>query len=151
VAWAETALQGAAHHASMMKTFREFEPLMLEARTAVEGLYKQADAAEAATRDAVRLWMMIAFAVTVVVLAVVDFLLGRSISRALSGMIDAMTRLARGELPTGVGRKDEIGEMAGAVEVFRTNMVDAERLRAEQAEADVQRRSQRKGGHAAAC
>ncbi len=146
VAWAETAQQSAVHDASMMKTFRELEPVMHEVRTTVESLYRQADAAEAATRDAVRLWMMIAFAVTVVVLAVVGFLLGRSISKAVAGMVDAMTRLARGELSIslpGVGRKDEIGEMAAAVEVFRTNMADAERLRAEQAEADARRRSQR--------
>lgn len=146
-AWAETAQQGAALDASMMKIFREIEPGMQEVRTTVEGLYKQADAAEAATRDAVRMWMMIAFLVTVAVLAVVSFLLGRSISKALSGMVDAMTRLARGELSIavpGIGRKDEIGEMAGAVEVFRSNMTEAERLRAEQAEADTRRRAQRK-------
>ncbi|WP_426412347.1 methyl-accepting chemotaxis protein [Bradyrhizobium ganzhouense] len=146
-AWADTAQQSTALDASMMKTFRELEPGMQEVRTTVEGLYKQADAAEAATRDAVRFWMMIAFLVTVAVLAVVGFLLGRSISKALSGMVDAMTRLARGELSIavpGIGRKDEIGEMAGAVEVFRTNMTEAERLRAEQAEADTRRRAQRK-------
>ncbi|WP_441258917.1 methyl-accepting chemotaxis protein [Bradyrhizobium sp. 521_C7_N1_3] len=146
-AWAETAQQSAALDASMMKTFRELEPSMVEVRTAVDAMYKQADAAEAATRDAVRLWMMIAFAVTVVVLAVVGFFLGRSISKALSGMVGAMTRLARGDLSItvpGVGRKDEIGEMAGAVEVFRTNMAEAERLRAEQAEADARGRERRK-------
>jgi methyl-accepting chemotaxis protein len=146
-AWAETAQQSAALDASMMKTFRELEPGMQEVRTTVEGLYKQADAAEAATRDAVRFWMMIAFLIAVAVLAVVGFLLGRSISKALSGMVDAMTRLARGELSIavpGIGRKDEIGEMAGAVEVFRTNMAEAERMRAEQAEADTRRRAQRK-------
>ncbi|MFK4655073.1 methyl-accepting chemotaxis protein [Bradyrhizobium japonicum] len=146
-AWAETAQQSAALDASMMKTFRELEPSMVEVRTAVDAMYKQADAAEAATRDAVRLWMMIAFALTVVVLAVVGFFLGRSISKALSGMVGAMTRLARGELSIavpGVGRKDEIGEMAGAVEVFRTNMAEAERLRAEQAEADARGRERRK-------
>ena len=146
-AWAETAQQSAALDASMMKTFRELEPSMVEVRTAVDAMYKQADAAEVATRDAVRLWMMIAFAVTVVVLAVVGFFLGRSISKALSGMVGAMTRLARGELSItvpGVGRNDEIGEMAGAVEVFRTNMAEAERLRAEQAEADARGRERRK-------
>ena len=147
VAWAETAQQSAALDASMMKTFRDLEPGMVEVRSAVEGLYKQADAAEAATRDAVRLWMMTTFFVTVVVLAVVGFFLGRSISEALSGMVNAMTRLARGELSIavpGVGRKDEIGEMAGAVEVFRNNMAEAERLRAEQVDADTRRRTQRK-------
>jgi len=147
VAWAETAQQSAALDASVMKTFRDLEPGMVEVRSAVEGLYKQADAAEAATRDAVRLWMMTAFFVTVAVLAVVGFFLGRSISGALSAMVDAMTRLARGELSIavpGVGRKDEIGEMAGAVEVFRNNMAEAERLRAEQLDADTRRRTQRK-------
>ncbi|TYO63062.1 HAMP domain-containing protein [Bradyrhizobium hipponense] len=147
VAWAEVAQQIAGFDASMMKTFREVEPVMLDVSTVVEGLYKQADAAEAVTRDAVRLWMMIAFAVAVVVLTMVAFLLGRSISTALSAMIDAMTRLARGELSIsvpGLGRTDEIGEMAGAVEVFRNNMAEAERLRAEQSEADARRRMQRK-------
>ncbi|SEN43303.1 methyl-accepting chemotaxis protein [Bradyrhizobium sp. OK095] len=146
-AWAETAQQSAALDASMAKTFREIEPVMVEFRTAVDAMYRQADAAEAATRDAVRLWMMIAFAVTIVVLGVIGFVLGRSISKALSGMVDAMTQLARGDLSIsvpGVGRKDEIGEMAGAVEVFRTNMTEAERLRAEQLEADTRRRTQRK-------
>jgi methyl-accepting chemotaxis protein len=146
-AWADTAQQSAALDASMMKTFRELEPGMVEVRNTVEGLYKQADVAEAATRDAVRMWMMVAFAIAVVVLAAVGFLLGRSISKALAGMVGAMTRLARGELSIsvpGIGRRDEIGEMAGAVEVFRTNMAEAERLRTEQIEAEARGRQQRK-------
>ena len=146
-AWAESAQQTAALDASMMKTFRGLEPGMIEVRNTVEGLYKQADVAEAATRDAVRMWMMVAFAIAVVVLAAVGFLLGRSISKALAGMVGAMTRLARGELSIsvpGIGRKDEIGEMAGAVEVFRTNMAEAERLRTEQVEAEARGRQQRK-------
>jgi methyl-accepting chemotaxis protein len=146
-AWAETAQQSAALDVSMMKTFREFEPLMVEVRTAVDAMYRQADVAEAATREAVRWRMAVAFGVTVIVLAAIGFLLGRSISQALGAMVDAMTRLARGELSIsvpGIGRRDEIGEMAGAVEVFRTNMIEAERLRAEQAEADARGREQRK-------
>jgi methyl-accepting chemotaxis protein len=146
-AWADTAQQSAALDASMMKTFRELEPGMVEVRNTVEGLYKQADVAEAATRDAVRMWMMVAFAIAVVVLAAVGFLLGRSISKALAGMVGAMTRLARGELSIsvpGIGRRDEIGEMASAVEVFRTNMAEAERLRTEQIEAEARGRQQRK-------
>jgi methyl-accepting chemotaxis protein len=146
-AWAESAQQTAALDASMMKTFRGLEPGMIEVRNTVEGLYKQTDVAEAATRDAVRMWMMVAFAIAVVVLAAVGFLLGRSISKALAGMVGAMTRLARGELSIsvpGIGRKDEIGEMAGAVEVFRTNMAEAERLRTEQVEAEARGRQQRK-------
>ncbi|MGY8680281.1 methyl-accepting chemotaxis protein [Bradyrhizobium sp. UFLA05-153] len=145
--WAEAAQQSAAYDASMMKTFRELEPLIIDVRSAVDRTYKEADAAEAATRDAVRLWMMVTFGVTVLLLAVVGFLLGRSISSALSAMVSAMTRLARGELSItvpGLGRKDEIGEMAGAVEVFRNNMAEAERLRTEQLEAEARQRETRK-------
>ncbi|MBR0827388.1 HAMP domain-containing protein [Bradyrhizobium manausense] len=145
--WAETAQKIASYDSSMMKTFRDFEPLMVEVRASVERTYKEAEAAEAAVRDSVRMWMMVAFAVTVVLLGVVGFFLERSISKALSAMVRAMTRLARGELAIsvpGVGRKDEIGEMAGAVEVFRNNMAEAERLRAEQAEAEARSREQRK-------
>jgi methyl-accepting chemotaxis protein len=147
VAWADTAQQSAALDASMMKTFREVEPVMVELRAAVDAMYKKAESAEAATRDSVRQWMAVAFGVTVVVLAAVGFLLGRSISKALAGMVGAMTRLARGELSIsvpGIGRRDEIGEMAGAVEVFRTNMAEAERLRTEQIEAETRGRQQRK-------
>ena len=61
-AWAETARQTAAYDDGMMKTFRGFEPLMIEIAQGVERRYKEAEAAEASTRDAVRNWMLIAFA-----------------------------------------------------------------------------------------
>src|SRR3954468_14842027 len=68
-AWAEAAQQSAALDASMMKTFREMEPVMIEGRTAVDAMYKQAEAAEAATRESIRFRMMVAFGITVVVLS----------------------------------------------------------------------------------
>jgi methyl-accepting chemotaxis protein len=144
--WVETAQQTAAYDASMMKTFRGFEPLMVEVRQGVERLYKEADAAETATRDSVQTWMLIAFALAVVLVCGLSLLIGRSISTALASMVSAMTRLAardfRIAIP-GLGGKDEIGEMAGAVEVFKNNMIEAERLRAEQIEA-AQRQAERR-------
>jgi methyl-accepting chemotaxis protein len=73
-----------------------------------------------------------------------SWLIGRGISGPVVGMAAAMRRLAGGDktvdIPA-VGRKDEIGEMAGAVEVFKTNMLEAERLAAEQAaEAEAKQR-----------
>ena len=62
-------------------------------------------------------------------------------------MVQAMVRLAKGDMAVeipGVGRHDEIGEMAGAVDVFKTNMIDAERLRAEQADIEQRQAEQRK-------
>jgi methyl-accepting chemotaxis protein len=146
-AWAETAQQTAAYDANMMKTFRGFEPLMVEIGQGVERLYKEADAAEASARDSLRTWMLIAFALSVVVVCGLSFLIGRSISNALASMVSAMTGLAGGEFKIaipGLGRKDEIGEMAGAVEVFKNNMIEAERLRAEQLEVEQRQAEQRK-------
>jgi methyl-accepting chemotaxis protein len=72
-----------------------------------------------------------------VVLAV---LVARSIVRPVAGMTGAMTRLAHGEWSVevpGRGSRDEIGAMAEAVEVFRRNGMEAERL----AEADARERA----------
>ncbi|MEX6506153.1 methyl-accepting chemotaxis protein [Jiella sp. M17.18] len=63
--------------------------------------------------------------------------LARSISRPINAMTAAMRRLASGdksvEVPA-VGRGDEIGEMAGAVQVFKEQAIERDRL-AEEAEA----------------
>ena len=145
--WAETAQQTAAYDDSMMKTFRGFEPLMVEIAQAVERLHREADAAEATTRDAVRMWMLIAFALSVVLVCGLSFWIGQSISKALASMVSAMTRLAGGDVRLaipGLGRRDEIGEMADAVEVFKNNMIEADRLRAEQREAEARQAEQRK-------
>lgn len=63
------------------------------------------------------------------------WLIGTGIARPVSAMTDAMRRLADGdktvEIPA-VGQKDEVGDMAAAVKVFKENMIEAERLAAEQ-------------------
>jgi methyl-accepting chemotaxis protein len=146
-AWAETARQTAAYDDSMMKTFRGFEPVMVEIANGVEQLYKQADAGETAIRESVRNWMLIAFVFSAVLVGGLSLLIGRSISKALTSMVSAMTRLAGGEFKIaipGLGRKDEVGEMAGAVEIFKNNMIEAERLRAEQLAAEAHQAERRK-------
>jgi HAMP domain-containing protein len=58
--------------------------------------------------------------------AVLAVLLGKQISRPMTAMCQAMRELANGHfnvvLP-GLGRKDELGEMAGAVEEFKLQAV----------------------------
>jgi methyl-accepting chemotaxis protein len=61
--------------------------------------------------------------------------LGRGLSRPIVAMTDAMRRLADGQrdvVVPGAKRRDEIGQMAGTVEVFRHNLIEAETLRLEQ-------------------
>jgi methyl-accepting chemotaxis protein len=77
--------------------------------------------------------------------AIVALYVNRSVTKPLAAMTSAMRRLAKGELEIDIpatGRKDEIGDMAGAVEVFKQNAVDARRLAAEQS-AEQERKHQR--------
>ncbi|WP_083909505.1 methyl-accepting chemotaxis protein [Rhodopseudomonas sp. B29] len=70
--------------------------------------------------------------------AVLAVLLGRGISRPMQTMCAAMRRLAGGDFEVvlpGLGRRDEIGEMAAAVEAFK---VEAARKAAQDAEAREQ-------------
>ena len=60
-------------------------------------------------------------------------------------MTDAMTRLSSGDKAVevaGVERKDEIGQMAKAVQIFKDNMIAAERLQTEQREAEKKQMSE---------
>ncbi|MDR3538589.1 MAG: methyl-accepting chemotaxis protein [Acetobacteraceae bacterium] len=63
------------------------------------------------------------------------WLINRDISVSLGSLKTAMERLAKGDLATvvpGTDRQDEVGDMAGAVLVFRDGMVETERLRTAQ-------------------
>ncbi len=68
--------------------------------------------------------------------AMIALFTARAIATPVQGMTAAMGKLAGGDTSTavpGVGRADEIGEMAGAVQVFKDNLIEADRRRAEQA------------------
>jgi methyl-accepting chemotaxis protein len=65
------------------------------------------------------------------------FVLFRRVIRPVAGVTGVMTRLASGDLHAkaeGAERRDEIGDMVRAVEVFRGNLVETERMRIQQAE-----------------
>jgi methyl-accepting chemotaxis protein len=146
-AWAAGALEVAGFGTAMSKAFHDIEPVIADVEQNVERQYKAAEVREAATRSSVGASMLIAFGVAVIVVFGLSFLIGRSISRALASMISAMTGLAGGDVKVaipGLGRRDEIGEMAGAVEVFKNSMIETERLRAEQLAAEQRQAAQRK-------
>ena len=78
---------------------------------------------------------------------IVAFLIARSIVGPLTSMTRAMGSLASGELKVeipGRGNHDEIGDMAEAIQVFKDNMVETERLRTEQKELEARQAEQRK-------
>jgi methyl-accepting chemotaxis protein len=60
------------------------------------------------------------------------------VSTPIRAMTAAMSRLAQNDLTVeilGAERKDEVGHMASAVQVFKTSMIEGDRLKAEQEEA----------------
>jgi methyl-accepting chemotaxis protein len=68
------------------------------------------------------------------------WLVGRSIVKPISGMTEAMGRLAAGDNAVEVPSRDstdEIGAMAKAVEVFKRNAIERTRLEAQQKEAEA--------------
>ncbi len=91
---------------------------------------------------------VIATAIGALVLGtVLAWLIGASVSGPIRRMTARMQSLAAGQLdetiPGGESR-DEIGKMAGAVQVFKDSMIETERLRSQQVETEEREARQRK-------
>lgn len=109
----------------------------------------QADLEGAARFEAI-LFSVLEYAIIALALAITAggfYLLFRRVIRPVSAVTEVMKKLAAGDLQTstkGAERKDEIGDMVRAVEVFRANLLETERMRAEQiataAQAEAKRR-----------
>jgi methyl-accepting chemotaxis protein len=77
----------------------------------------------------------------------ISIFIGRSVSKPLSTMTNAMNKLAGGDFSValpGLGRTDEIGEIAQAVEIFKKNGLEIERMRSEQHATEKRNAEQRK-------
>jgi methyl-accepting chemotaxis protein len=80
-------------------------------------------------------------AAILLVVGVITFLVNRNIAGSLGRLKGCMEKLAAGDLAIDIAeaaRRDEIGEMAGAVRVFKDNAVTMRRLEREQAELKAQ-------------
>lgn len=81
--------------------------------------------------------MIVIAAASILVIAFAGYTVVTGVTRPLAGMQGAMRQLAEGNLEADVPyltRKDEIGSMAAAVQVFKDNGLERRRLEAEQAE-----------------
>ncbi len=90
--------------------------------------------------------LIVAGAILLVMLAV-SIVVARSITAPLRRMTATMNELASGKLDIevpGVGRGDEIGEMAKAVEVFKGNAIERQSLEAERRAAETRAVASRK-------
>jgi methyl-accepting chemotaxis protein len=89
-----------------------------------------------------RAWILGALGLTALLCTGIGVTMVRGVAKPITMMTAAMRRLAAHDLEVaipGVGRGDEIGAMAGAVQVFKDNALHAKVLEREQAEAQVRR------------
>ena len=75
------------------------------------------------------------------------FVISRGITKPVTALCGVMAELTKGNLETEVSgseRKDEIGDMAKAVEVFKDNAINMQRLEREQEEAKVRAETEKR-------
>ena len=90
------------------------------------------------TYSSSRTLILIALSVAATLCAVSGWMIVSGVSTPIRAMTGAMARLAQHDLTTeinGVGRKDEVGQMAAAVQVFKTSMIEGDRMKEEQEQA----------------
>jgi methyl-accepting chemotaxis protein len=134
--------------------FAKFDAQGRELAAMTESLRVEANrgsgAVEAAAFDAVRrsTYVELAGAAIVTLMAIVmAWFTARSVLHPLAGMTDAMDRLAGGDTATEVpslGRRDEVGAMAKAVQVFKENALRVELLQTERTQAAEQAAAEKK-------
>ncbi|MEH0074114.1 methyl-accepting chemotaxis protein [Pannonibacter sp. Pt2] len=98
---------------------------------------QQEYAAAVEARSQTRTVMLVIAGISVLVIVFAGRTVVAGVTRPLAGMQLAMRQLADGLLETNVPfltRKDEVGAMAAAVQVFKDNGLERRRLEAEQAE-----------------
>jgi methyl-accepting chemotaxis protein len=118
-----------------------------DTETALKKDYKESRATAEAVIEGTTTIQEIAGGLAILFGVIVAFLIARSIVGPLTAMTRAMGLLADGNLAVeipGRGKADEIGDMAKAIEVFKTSMIDTERMRAEQVEVEARQAESRK-------
>ena len=134
-AWMEKALLLADELKRMSEAFAAVEPVIDEVSKAVNGMRAEAERLNVAERDSIQRWIAAAIALIAVSVMGAGLFIGRSVSKPLSAMTAAMIELARGNFAVvlpGLGRRDEIGDIAQAVETFKINAEAKARAEAEE-------------------
>ncbi len=119
--------------------FAETAPLLDRLFTYTRSGLAEAKEAESSIRTQTQRLTMAIGGVLVALFCGLSLLLVRSITAPLAQIEGAMEGLARGErlsfIP-GTGRRDEIGDMARAIDVFRVNAEEMDRLKVEEQERE---------------
>jgi methyl-accepting chemotaxis protein len=137
------------------RAHKECDPLIDAALTRIVQFVNQTATAVAKRKEAINgdaksaTWTVMGVSAGGLLLgiAIALFIGLKAMSQPIARLKLAMVGLARNDLKTEVpekDRRDEIGDMAKTVEVFKTNALEVERLKAAQAEAERQAAAQRR-------
>jgi len=127
--------------------FDKFRRIMADFSAEEMGLMEQRKANNNATVTTTNIMVWSCVIGGLVIGVVLALILGRSIAHPIIAMTKSMDTLAHGDKTVvipGVGRKDEIGEMAGAVQVFKTKMIEADQIAEAQRAEGVKERERTK-------
>jgi methyl-accepting chemotaxis protein len=130
-------VRSADEGARLSDLYLQLEPKVDSLARSASDQARDAQAEKAAVDTQTQRIIAIALVAGGAALAVLGSLIARGIYAPLDRMAEIMRRLAAGELDTEVPsreRRDEVGAMAHAVQVFKDNALEAERLRAAQEE-----------------
>jgi methyl-accepting chemotaxis protein len=133
--WFETALKLADEEKASVDAFAAVEPIIESMSKALNVVRTDAEARNIEVRDTVQQSVELAIPLVALVVLIAGLFVGRSVSRPMVAMRKAMVELANGNFDVvlpGLGRADEIGEIAQAVETFKVN---AKQKAQEEAEA----------------
>ena len=134
-AWMGQALKLAAELKSMSEAFSAVEPVIEAVSKSVAEIRSEAEQSNLSARESIQRMMTITIAVIAVLVMGAGLFIGRSVSKPLKAMTAAMIELANGNFAVilpGLGRRDEIGEIAQSVETFKINAEQKARNEAEE-------------------
>jgi methyl-accepting chemotaxis protein len=132
---------------SMGDIFTAIEPNFDKIESFTSAGAEDARATVDRARDSIRMVIVSASAIIIILFSLAGFTMARAIVKPIIAMTDCMARLAKKDWGTeipAIDRKDEVGQMARAVDVFKQSGIENERLvAAQQAEETMKAARQR--------
>jgi methyl-accepting chemotaxis protein len=131
---------------ALSDAYAKFDPQIAAIQDRIEKLNVESSANARAVAAATARQIQIGIVVVAVGVILLGFFIGRGVSKPLTAMTGAMGSLAGGALDVavpGIGRTDEIGQMAQAVQVFKENGARVVQMQAEAQASEARNAAER--------
>ncbi|MFM9844862.1 MAG: methyl-accepting chemotaxis protein [Dongiaceae bacterium] len=141
--FADGKLRFAGAVAALSEIYAPMQPMFDDMNTRFTGMMETAKQDDETAQYSMLRALAIGFATVFAFVLTLTWALGRGMLRPITGMTDAMSRLAKGEdaaVPA-LDRRDEVGKMAQALQVFKNNAIEKARMEA-QAKAEEEKKRQ---------